>query len=75
MKLKQNYHDRMSHWQLIFSQSKVNGAPYNDDELPFLKWNWPRNTFLQRRRSLAESATPVDPNRSSLSERHEGLHS
>ena len=28
--------NQMSYWQLIFSQSKVNGAPYKDDELPVI---------------------------------------
>ena len=36
MKSKQNLQNQMSYWQLIFSQSKVNGAPYKDDDLPSL---------------------------------------
>ncbi|MGE5219968.1 MAG: hypothetical protein ACM3SP_23445 [Chloroflexota bacterium] len=75
MMSKQNCQNRMSYWQLIFSQSKVNGAPYNDDDLPFLKWNWPRDTFLQRRRLLGELATSVGSNHSSLSEYREGAGS
>jgi hypothetical protein len=38
-----------SYWQLIFLQSKVNGAAYNGEELPGRNWNWPTNTYLQRR--------------------------
>ncbi len=55
MKSKQNSRNQMSYWQLIFSQSKVNGAPYHDDELPVYKWNWPTDTYLRRRRFLKES--------------------
>jgi hypothetical protein len=38
-----------SYWQLIFSQSKANGAPYNGEMLPGRNWDWPRDTYLQRR--------------------------
>jgi hypothetical protein len=38
-----------SYWQLIFLQSKVNGAAYNGEELPGRNWNWPKDTYLQRR--------------------------
>lgn len=38
-----------SYWQLIFSQSKVNGAPYYGESLPGRVWDWPKDTYLQRR--------------------------
>lgn len=38
----------MSFWQLVFWQSKVNGAPYHGEKLPVRPWNWPTDTFLQR---------------------------
>ena len=38
-----------SFWQLVFSQSKVNGAPYFGDNLPGRSWDWPKDTYLQRR--------------------------
>ena len=38
-----------SFWQLVFSQSKVNGAPYFGDTLPGRTWEWPKDTYLQRR--------------------------
>jgi hypothetical protein len=41
--------EQPSFWQLVFSQSKVNGAPYNGEELPGRNWNWPKDTYLQRR--------------------------
>ena len=40
---------RPSFWQLVFSQSKVNGAPYFGDNLPGRSWEWPKETYLQRR--------------------------
>lgn len=40
---------RPSCWQVIFLQSKVNGARYEEERLPELKWDWPQNTYLQRR--------------------------
>jgi hypothetical protein len=36
-------------WQRVFLQSKVNGAPYQGDDLSTFKWCWPENTYLQRR--------------------------
>lgn len=41
--------DKPSFWQLVFSQSKVNGAPYTGEELPGRNWDWPKDTYLQRR--------------------------
>jgi hypothetical protein len=38
-----------SYWQVIFLQSKVNGATYNGETLPPRSWDWPKNTYLQRR--------------------------
>jgi hypothetical protein len=38
-----------SYWQLIFLQSKVNGAAYSGEELPGRNWDWPKDTYLQRR--------------------------
>jgi hypothetical protein len=71
MKSKQNSRNQMSYWQLIFSQSKVNGAPYNDDELPVFNWNWPTDTYLRRRRYLKGSLTAFGPSGSPLGGRDE----
>jgi hypothetical protein len=38
-----------SFWQLVFLQSKVNGAPYSGEWLSSGSWKWPENTYLQRR--------------------------
>jgi hypothetical protein len=49
MKATENEMDKRSYWQLIFMQSKVNGAPYNGEALPGRNWDWPKETYLQRR--------------------------
>jgi hypothetical protein len=36
-------------WQRIFLQSRVNGAPYDEEQHLSFKWRWPENTYLQRR--------------------------
>ena len=36
-------------WLQVFNNSKVNGAPYRGDYLPAHSWEWPTNTYLQRR--------------------------
>lgn len=38
-----------SFWQLVFLQSKLNGARYTGEELPARTWEWPKDTYLQRR--------------------------
>jgi hypothetical protein len=40
---------RPSFWQMVFAQSKVNGALYHGDNLPGRSWEWPKDTYLQRR--------------------------
>jgi len=49
MKATDSDQDRPSYWQLVFLQSKVNGAAYTGEELPGRNWDWPKNTYLQRR--------------------------
>lgn len=36
-------------WQLVFLQSKVNGATYGGEQLPRRNWSWPKDTYLQQR--------------------------
>jgi hypothetical protein len=38
-----------SFWQRVFLQSKANGAFYCGEQLPGIRWEWPKNTYLQRR--------------------------
>jgi hypothetical protein len=45
------HEDKMSYWQLIFSQSKTNGCYYRGEDLPHMKWQWPRNTWFQEQLS------------------------
>ena len=55
MESKQSSRNRLSYWQLIFSKSKVNGAPYNDERLAVSHWEWPTATYLRGKRSQNES--------------------
>ncbi|HWP22713.1 MAG TPA: hypothetical protein VNM15_00830 [Candidatus Binatia bacterium] len=49
-----------SYWQLIFSQSKANGAPYYGESLPGRNWDWPKDTYLQRRLQRVRFFQPGD---------------
>ena len=49
MKTEKEVSGQESYWQLVFAQSKVNGGLYSDDQLVNNNWNWPQDTFLQRR--------------------------
>ena len=40
---------KLTYWQRVFLQSKVNGASYNGESLPGQVWCWPKNTYLQSR--------------------------
>jgi hypothetical protein len=40
---------KLTCWQWVFLQSKVNGASYEGETLPGHVWSWPKNTYLQRR--------------------------
>jgi hypothetical protein len=43
--------DKPSYWQLIFLQSKANGCSYHGEDLPHMKWGWPRDTWFQEQLS------------------------
>ena len=64
MKTVENAVDTQSFWQLVFSQSKVNGAPYNGEQLTSRIWDWPKDTYLQRR--LRESKSCQSGNSANL---------
>jgi hypothetical protein len=49
MKAMETDPNKPSYWQLVFLQSKVNGAAYTGEELQGRHWNWPKDTYLQRR--------------------------
>jgi hypothetical protein len=51
---------RPSYWQLVFMQSKINGAVYTGEELPSRNWNWPKDTYLQRRLQRSRWLEPTD---------------
>ena len=52
--------EEQSFWQLIFGQSKVNGARYDGENLTTSPWRWPTNTYLQRRRQLLKNSQAYD---------------
>jgi hypothetical protein len=39
----------MNSWQLIFLQSKVNNGLYYGDLFPAQNWDWPEETWFQKR--------------------------
>jgi hypothetical protein len=39
----------LSSWQLLFQQSKVNNGAYDGERLPTYNWDWPQETWLQKR--------------------------
>ena len=42
-------------WRLIFTQACINGADYDGDKLPTQEWEWPKDTWLQRRLAAIRS--------------------
>jgi hypothetical protein len=54
--------EKLSVWQQIFLQSKVNGAPYYGELLPGRDWNWPNDSYLKRRLKRLRSQ-PLSPDR------------
>jgi hypothetical protein len=49
-----------SYWQRIFLQSKANGAAYTGEELPGRHWDWPKDTYLQRRLQKSKFFQPSE---------------
>jgi hypothetical protein len=49
---------RPTYWQLIFLQSKVNGARYKGEDLARQHWDWPKDTYFQRRLHLIKFLKP-----------------
>lgn len=45
-RVNEDEEDKISYWQSIFSQSKANGC-YRGEDLPHMKWQWPRGTWFQ----------------------------
>lgn len=52
--------EKPSFWQLVFSQSKVNGASYNGELLGGRNWSWPTDTYLQRRLQQVRGQQTID---------------
>ena len=49
MKNYQKNLQKFTFWQVVFLESKVNGAVYRGEKLPRRNWNWPKNTYFQHR--------------------------
>jgi hypothetical protein len=47
----------MSLWQIIFLRSKVNHARYDGDYLLTSNWDWPKETWFQRRLRVLRRVT------------------
>jgi hypothetical protein len=60
MKTSEVHLERQSFWQVVFSQSKVNGAPYFGEQFPARNWKWPEDTYLQRRLRDAKWSQTVE---------------
>lgn len=41
--------EESTYWQNVFSRSRINGASYNEEELPKAVWEWPTDTYMRRR--------------------------
>ena len=52
---------KLTYWQRVFIQSKVNGASYHGESLSGQVWCWPKNTYLQRRLHLRQNLTDNGP--------------
>ena len=52
--------EKPSYWQLVFLQSKVNGAAYTGEDLPGRNWDWPKDTYLQRRLKTYKFLQPTE---------------
>jgi hypothetical protein len=46
----------MSYWQKVFAQSKANGARYEEEEYPNRVWEWPKDTYLQKKLQRVEQS-------------------
>ena len=60
MKVIESEPGKPSFWQLVFSQSKANGGLYTGEQLQGQVWNWPKDTFLQRRLRETRWYQPAD---------------
>jgi hypothetical protein len=49
----------MNAWESVFLQSPVNEGSYEEDELPQLNWEWPRETWFQTRLDHVREHGPV----------------
>lgn len=51
----------MNPWQSIFMQSPANNGYYEEDELPQLRWRWPKGTWFQERLDYIRERRLITP--------------
>jgi len=49
--------NKVSYWQLVFLQSRANGCFHHFEDMPQVRWQWPRHTWFQERKSQKLSAS------------------
>ena len=49
----------MNAWETIFAQSPVNDGHYDEHDLPYLNWHWPRETWFQSRLDYVREHEPA----------------
>jgi len=49
----------MKAWEAIFIQSPVNDGRYEEDDLPQLNWEWPKETWFRNRLGYVREREPV----------------
>jgi hypothetical protein len=70
MKAIESPRGNATYWQLIFLRSKVNGASYNGDAVAKHNWwNWPKDTYFQRRLHRIKFQSQGQEHNSDLSHR------
>ena len=49
----------MNAWESIFLQSPANDGYYDEDDLPQLNWEWPKETWFQVRLDQVRERDPL----------------
>ena len=50
---------KISYWQLVFLQSNANGCFYHSEDVPQVRWRWPKETWFQERLSQKVTDTEI----------------
>jgi len=49
----------ISYWELVFLQSNANGCFYHFEDIPQVRWRWPKETWFQERLSQKVTDTEI----------------